>query len=178
MAWHRPSLEKLSQVAFIAMCVAVTAVGVQRVTRRPDAGAAAVRTAPLPPGAKLALHERLRPAGARGAVVLALSTNCQYCTASMPFYHRLQALDAVKTGNLRLSVISLQPEPQMREYLASHSVTIDRIVRFPDSGMTIRGTPTLVLVNAEGEVVNSWAGQLRPDEEAEFLQALNRLAGS
>ena len=181
MTWYRPTLERLSHVAFILMCVAVTAVGVQRFASTPGAGAAAApggRVAPIPPGTKLALHETLRPGGARGSIVLALSTNCQYCTASMPFYSRLQALDAVANGRVRLSVVALQPAAQMREYLASHDVSVDRIVQFPDAGVNIRGTPTLILVNADGEVVNSWAGQLRADEEAEFVKALDRLARS
>lgn len=180
MAWYRPTLEKLSHVAFILMCVAVTAVGVQRFTSAPAAGAAApapgARTAPISPGTKLALHETLRPGGARGSLVLALSTNCQYCTASMPFYNRLQALEAVANGRVRLSVIALQPAPQMREYLVSHDVRVDRIVQFPDAGVSIRGTPTLILVNADGEVVNSWAGQLEAAEEAAVIREVNQLA--
>lgn len=178
MAWYRPTLEKLSHVAFILMCVAVTAVGVQRFTSTPAAGAAAVpggRTAPIAPGTRLALHETLRPGGVRGSIVVALSTNCQYCTASMPFYNRLQALDAVANGRVTLSVIALQAAPQMREYLASHDVRIERIVQFPDAGVSIRGTPTLILVNADGEVVNSWAGQLETAEEAAVIREVNQL---
>lgn len=181
MAWYRPTLDKLSHIAFILMCIAVTAVGVQRFATAAAGEARAApegRVAPIAPGTRLALHEALGPAGARGSVVLALSTNCQYCTASMPFYNRLQALDPIASGRVRLSVMALQPEPEVREYLASHSLTIDRIVRFPDAGVSVRGTPTLILVNAEGQVVDSWAGRLRPDEEIEVFNALERLARS
>lgn len=178
MRWYRPTLEKLSHIAFIVMCVAVTAVGVQRFTSARAAGSAPPPAGPIAPGTRLALNDVLRPAGAKGALVLALSTNCQYCTASMPFYNRLQSLDAVANGTVRMSVIALQPVPQMREYLASHNVSIERIVQFSDAGVSVRGTPTLILIDADGEVVNSWAGQLRPDEEVEFVKALDRLARS
>lgn len=175
LRWYRPTLERVSHVAFIVMCVAVTAVGVQRFSDARTTRDGTVAPAPFQPGTRLALPASLEAQGARGSVLLALSTNCQYCTASMPFYRRLRELDAVRAGALKLAVISLQPETQMREYLRTHDAGVDTIVTFADSGISIRGTPTLILVNARGEVVRSWTGQLRSDEEAEFVKALNGL---
>jgi hypothetical protein len=174
MSWYRPGLERIGQLAFIVMCVVVSAVGIQRLRASPSPAAA--RPAPMEPGMKVELHKALRSERARGSLVLALSTNCQYCTASMPFYGTLAALDVVRDGRIHLSAVSLQPEEQMRAYLDTHAVPVPSVVLFRDSGLVIQGTPTLVLVDRSGTVVNSWSGQLRPAEEEALVREVRTLA--
>ena len=174
MSWYRPGLERIGQIAFIVMCVVVSAVGIQRLRASPPPAAA--RPVPMAPGIKVQLHEQLRSQRARGSLVLALSTNCQYCTASMPFYSALASLDVVRDGRIHLSAVSLQPEEQMRTYLASHAVPEVPVVLFRDSGLVIQGTPTVVLLDRSGTVVNSWSGQLRPDEEEILVREVRTLA--
>lgn len=174
MSWYRPGLERIGQLAFIAMCLVVCAVGIQRLLASPVA--APGRPAPLQPGTKVDLHQALKPNRAQGSLVLALSTNCQYCTDSMPFYRTLAALDVVSDGRIQLAAVSLQPEEQMRAYLESHQIAVRPVVLFRDSGLAIRGTPTVVLVDRSGTVVNSWAGQLQPAEEAALVREVQALA--
>lgn len=174
MAWYRPSLDRIGQVAFIGMCVVVSAVGIQRLLASPASPPA--RPAPLEPGTRVELHQALKTDASRGSLVLALSTNCQYCTASMPFYGSLAALDVVRDGRIHMSAVSLQPEEQMREYLQTHRVPPLPVVLFRDSGLVIQGTPTVVLVDRAGTVLNSWAGQLRPAEEEALIREVRTLA--
>jgi hypothetical protein len=169
MSWYRPSLEKLSQVAFLAMCIAVTAVAVQRLavarSVRPDSA-----PPPIAEGTRLALHSNLQPGTAKASLVLALSTNCQFCTQSMGFYRRLAELDVVRDGSLSLGVASIQPPDQMREYLSTHRLAIASMAQLRESGVSIQGTPTLVLVGADGLVRKSWGGQLSSDGEQDVIK--------
>lgn len=175
MSWTRPSLDRIGQVAFIAMCLVVSAVGIQRLFASPPQGTPE-RRAPLEAGSSVSLHPALKSDRARGSLVLALSTECRFCTASMPFYAKLAGLEAVRDGRIHLAAMSLQPEEQMRAYLAAHRVPIDALVLFRDSGLAVKGTPTLVLLDRNAVVVNSWAGQLRPDEEDALIRDVGKLA--
>lgn len=161
-------LERIGHVAFIAMCVAVTAVGVQRVL--PSRIAAA--PGPPPPikaGTRFALHKDLQPGQARASVVVVLSSACQYCTASMPFYRRLAALDVVRSGQVRFGVVGLQTDPVIREYIASNGLDVRTVVHVSASGVPVQATPTLLIIDSHGAVTRSWAGRLpHADEEAVF----------
>lgn len=174
---HRftPTLERVSQIAFIVMCVVVSAVGIQRLTPA-AAEAPPARPGPFRAGEKITLHRDLEAGAAKATLVLGLSTNCRFCTASMPLYQRLTALDVVKDGRLRLGVVSLQAHDEMRKYLEAHHVAIGSIVPLADSGISLRGTPTAILVDRSGLVVNSWAGQLGPAEESALLSDVRRVS--
>ena len=176
MSWYRPSLEKLGHVAFIVMCVAVTAVGVQRLVSARTAPAAP--PAPFEAGTRLALHPKLAAGEARAAAVIALSSNCQYCTASMPFYRRLSELPAAKDGRLKLGVVGIQPEVELREYMAGHGLAVLTVVDLRESGVPVQATPTLLLINAEGAVTQSYAGRLRPEQEDAVVKEITRLTKS
>lgn len=165
MSLRFPGLERVSQLAFILMCVTVTAVGVQRLMANDSAAAVAERRAPIEPGTKLELHEELRAGSARASLILGLSTACQFCTESMGFYRTLADLDVVRDGRLRLSVVSLQMPDAMRLYMSEHRLPIDPVVQFRESGVPIASTPAVILVKGDGVVERSWVGQLTKEEE-------------
>lgn len=175
MSWKLPGLERVSQVVFIVMCIVVTGVAVQRLTMA-SSGPTASRVAPIPEGTRLRIHDDLRPGTARASLVLALSTSCQFCTESMGFYRRLAELDVVRDGRLRLSVVSAQAPDKMREYLASHRLAISPVVLLRESGVSVQGTPMLVLLHGDGVVSKSWVGQLMDDEEEDVISAAREVA--
>lgn len=176
MAWYRPTLERIGNVVFILMCIAVTAVGIERLFGAAPAPPAA--PPPIASGARLSLHASLRPGGAPAALVIAVSTNCQYCTASMPFYRRLAELPAVREGRLRLGIVGIQPPDQIREYFAQHGLSVPVVVHLSEAGVPLQATPTLLVINGEGAVTRSWAGRLRTDEEDAVLSEIGRLLGN
>ena len=167
-------LEKLGQLAFLVMCVAITIAAFQYVSaartaanpRKPD---------PVQRGTRLSLPASVTADATRPSLLLVLSANCRYCTESMPFYKTLADLSQVRSGNLRLGVVSLQPADDMRKYLAAHSLGIEAVISVPESGFNVMGTPTLVLVRRDGVVQRSWGGWLNGEEEKTVLASINDL---
>lgn len=166
-------LEKLGQLAFILMCIAVSgAAGTHMLASRK----AAVVKGPPPPieaGRQLKLPASASDNGKTASLLLMLSTNCRFCTESMPFYARLAELPAVREKRVRLSVISLQPPTLMQEYLSAHGLGVSAVFTVPEAGIAVPGTPTLVLAGADGVVVDSWYGALPPDAEDRVVTAVN-----
>jgi len=105
----------------------------------------------------------------RKTLLLGLSTNCKYCSASGEFYQRLaQAASA----NTKLVAVLPQSREESQQYLTALKLAIEDIQQASPAALGIRGTPTLILVNSAGSVTNFWVGQLPPDKEEEVLAAV------
>ncbi len=84
----------------------------------------------------------------------------------MPFYARVKA--AAKDGRFIVAFESLSPEQALTTYLADHGLTNITIKQsIPPPGVT--GTPTLLVTDASGRVVKSWAGRLSSKQERDLL---------
>jgi hypothetical protein len=97
-----------------------------------------------------------------------VSTVCHLCTESGPFYQRL----AKARGRTQLLAVLPQPIDEGKRYLEKLGVSVDKIRQVSLSSIDVRGTPTLMLVNSDGVVVNTWIGTLQVDREAEVLSKM------
>src|SRR5436190_19962074 len=82
-------------------------------------------TAAVRPGTKLSLPGVDWKANGR-TLVMALSTQCHFCSESAQFYQRV-AQERTKTGNLRLLAILPQSLNESQTYLKELGVTVDDI---------------------------------------------------
>lgn len=99
-------------------------------------------------------------------LILALSTTCHFCTESGPFYQRLVK---ERGGNTRLIAVLPQAVSDGKNYLDRLGVSVDEVQQASLSSINIRGTPTLLLVNGKGVVVQEWVGRLPTEQETEVL---------
>lgn len=104
-------------------------------------------------------------------VVLALSDKCRYCSESGPFYQRL-ARDLSKRSDIRLVAVFPQEPGAGKKYLEDLGVPVGQVIQAPLDSLQVRGTPTLVLVDKNGTVTQSWIGKLSPERETEVLNRI------
>jgi len=102
-------------------------------------------------------------------LVMALSSNCHFCTESAPFYKRL----AQNKGQTRMVAVLPQPLEGGRQYLDSLGVPVDEIRQLPLNKVGVSGTPTLLLVDSAGVVKKSWIGKLPAEGEVAVLEAMH-----
>jgi hypothetical protein len=98
-------------------------------------------------------------------LVLAVSSTCHFCTESGVFYQQLVR----NQGKTRLVAVLPQSVKEGKRYFETLGVGIDEIRQSSLSAINVTGTPTLMLVNSDGVVVESWVGKLRAEQEAEVL---------
>ena len=60
-----------------------------------------------------------------------------------------------------------------RAYLERNGVRVESVVAAARNDLLVPVTPMLVLVRADGTVVNSWRGRLSASGEQELLKALD-----
>lgn len=103
-------------------------------------------------------------------VLLVLKKGCQYCTKSAPFYKRL--IESTNGKGVRLLAILPDTKEESAAYLNELNLQGLEILQADLADLSVRGTPTLLIVNSKGEITNSWVGQLRAEQEKEVLDKL------
>ncbi len=109
--------------------------------------------------------------GSPKTVVLALSTNCHYCTESAGFYRELSRRCHQK--NVPIIAVLPQASDDARSYLQAGGVIVDEIKQAPLADLQVDGTPTLVIVDGSGIVKKVWVGKLPSSKEKEVFDAIS-----
>lgn len=103
-------------------------------------------------------------------LVMVISTVCKYCNESSPFYQKLATRKA--GTDVRLLAVLPQTMDESVKYLAEKNISVDEVLQINPGQLNVRGTPTLLLVNRSGVVVDVWNGKLPPDKENELMGRL------
>ena len=119
-------------------------------------------------GGKLSLRDDSIQAHGSALVVI-ISPDCPYCSASGPFYARLVA----QTQKSTPIIVALPLAAKGRKYALSLGFKTQRLVDWKELGLTALGTPTLALVGGDGTVRDMWIGKLGERDEIDVFDALN-----
>ena len=104
-------------------------------------------------------------------LILALQTTCHFCNESAPFYKRL--IENAKGKNIKLVAVFPQSVEESTAHLNELGLSGMEVRRSSLDNIQVSGTPTLILTNDKGEVVNYWVGKLPADKETEVINILN-----
>ena len=171
----KSSLDTVANIAIIVVCaIAAVVLGFQlrdRFMQRSQGPGGEVR---IEKGEKYAQLKEVVPAGANRALVVAVQPGCHYCNDSMPFYKRLLDERNQKGSGVKFvaAVPSDEAKPQEAEKFAAVGAQPDNIAKVDFAAIKVPGTPTLVLVDNSGKVLNVWVGKLDPGGEKEVLEVL------
>lgn len=168
-------VERLGQWVFLLMCAAVAAAAINHILLARSAPPPAAPRPVVETGTTLTLPAAATGDGTVDSLLLVLSADCRFCTESMPFYRRLAARPEVRTGRVRLSVVSMQPLAEMRDYLREHGLEATHVMSVPASGLRVGATPGIVLATRQGIVRESWLGAVPKREEKRVTDALTAL---
>jgi hypothetical protein len=108
----------------------------------------------------------LSGAAARPILLVVMASTCHFCTDSMGFYRELVELKQNRWPALDVVAASRENMLVLTRYLQQHELKVDRAVHIPhDSGFKVTLTPTLMLLDAAGRVLQIWVGRLSKDNE-------------
>jgi Redoxin len=163
-------IELLANIAIIVVAILLGVLLVQHYLLPTPPNREAVERAQLKPGTKLSLSGVDWGKSSR-TLLMVLSTNCRYCTESAPFYQRI-AQEKAGHGDVSLVAVLPQSANEATEYLTNHGIVVDDIKQASSVDISVRGTPTLIIVDRAGSVVDSWVGKLPAEKENEVLSRL------
>jgi hypothetical protein len=174
-------VEVLTNIAVILTSLLLCSVLIKKyildtktVAATPASAASVSGSAPsksrLPPGSKVSLPG-VDWSQADRTLVLALSTTCHFCTESAPLYRQIEQQ---RSNGLRVLSAFPQSIADAKAYQQKLGLSFE-VVQSPLSALGVNGTPTLILVDREGAVLESWIGKL---SDVEAARVLERLSGS
>jgi hypothetical protein len=104
-------------------------------------------------------------------VVLALSTNCRYCTESAGFYREL----SLQCHERHIPIIAVLPQEvaAAQSYLKDEGVIVDEVRQVQLSNLRVDATPTLVIVDGGNIVKKVWVGKLASNQEKEVFTQIS-----
>lgn len=104
-------------------------------------------------------------------LLLFLHSECSYCISSAGFYQHL-IKETSNRSDVKLLAVFLNEDERREKYLKDSNISSleNRTANFASSG--VGGTPTLVLVDENGVVLDVWNGKLSPEREASVMLAL------
>lgn len=104
-------------------------------------------------------------------LLLALSTTCRYCEESAGFYRTLLA-NRDLTSKVHIVAVFPQPVGDSERFLVSHGLSGLQAKQAMLWQMGVSATPTAMLIDASGNIVESWVGKLKPAQEAALIARL------
>lgn len=103
-------------------------------------------------------------------LIMALQKGCRFCTESAHFYKRV--IESAKSKNVKLVAALPTSIEESAAYLNNLGLQNIEVKQSSLGSLQVSGTPTLILTNDKGEVINYWVGKLPPDKETELLTQL------
>jgi len=101
------------------------------------------------------------------SIVLAIDSRCRYCTESAPFYRRLT--NAASSKRVNTIAVLPQAESVASQYLSEKALRFDTIVSLPLETIGVRNTPSVILVDSNGNVMAAWVGKLSEAQESDVM---------
>jgi len=162
-------------IALVALLIGFTLIRQQVDHRKAEkivAASAAMQSAILP-GKPLAQPVGYQWGSHDRTLVLALRYGCIHCEHNMLFYKQLQG--KVQQSDAKTSLLSVFPDDA---FVAQHDLDAHSLKGMPFlanvdfANLHVPGTPTLLLVNDKGTILQSWIGELSPREQDEVMKAV------
>ncbi len=160
-------LETITNIAIILVAILLCGLLVQKFYFKSEIQS---KPAEIVKGSKISLPDFQGQANQK-TLLLVLQKDCQFCTESMPFYKTL----IEKSKKKGIQVVAVLPDSREEgiQYLKENGVdNIREIRQVSPNKINVRGTPTLILMDDTGEVLNLWIGKLSTEKEKEVMENL------
>lgn len=105
-------------------------------------------------------------------LVLYISTTCHYCDESSPFYQRLVE-KYVDDTSMKIVAILPQTVEEGKDHLRSLGLKINDVYSAQLSSIGVNATPTLLLADDAGVVLDMWRGKLSNEREKDVLDRIS-----
>lgn len=139
-------------------------------------GTSLSRTAgPLEKGQSLTLPASLHDGQSQQTLLLVISTQCSICRGETPFYRELIQRAGASKNHLRVKLLFPESNKDAAEFADANlrgapmaTVTVETLTQ----RLHVLQTPTLILVDSSGRVIDVWMGA---SDEGTKHQILSRL---
>jgi thioredoxin-related protein len=169
----KSTLDTVANIAIIVTCAVALALMVNRFFfNKPTAPAGGPPQVEV--GEQFDQIRQVLPAGSQKALVVALSPTCHFCNESMPFYKRLIEERNQKGSGVKIiaAVPADAAKAEEAQKFAAAGVQPDSLVTVDFASIKVPGTPTIMLVDNQGKVLDVWVGKQDSGGEGKIIDTL------
>jgi hypothetical protein len=105
-------------------------------------------------------------------LVIALSSRCDHCDESIPFFKRLMEANIGRSDSTSIVAVFPEKAEEVWSYITQQELNINTIPGINYKALNIPGTPGAVLISSEGKILNFWIGTPSKDAEKEIMEAI------
>jgi thioredoxin-related protein len=105
-------------------------------------------------------------------LLIVMNTGCSFCAESMPFYKQL--VKALKENGSMTHVVAVFPNTEMETqgYLKENKLQIDAVPNIDFNSLNVSGTPTIILTDDTGKILDFWIGKLSEEAGTEVIKEI------
>lgn len=120
---------------------------------------------PPPDWSQVQFPSEALPQQGTKAVFLVLSTQCGVCLHELPKYKELIRQIKTEVPKAKFATVFLQPHEVAEQFLKKEGLDVPA-VDIPSLVRAVRATPTILLVDDQGKIKDSWvgAGAISPEK--------------
>ncbi len=107
-------------------------------------------------------------------LVVAVRQGCIYCERSYPLYRRLEGLEHDSRLKAHMLIVMPDDPANAAALLTSQGIVSQSVPNTTLSDIKVSGTPTLLLVDANGRLLQSWVGELDVSKAEALVAQLRR----
>lgn len=98
-----------------------------------------------------------------------MSATCHYCKESLPFYKQLA--DAQQQSGRATHIVAIFPnsENDIKQYVQENQLHLETIAGVNFKALNISSTPTMLLVDRDGKILDFWVGKLSKNDEQQVI---------
>jgi thioredoxin-related protein len=105
-------------------------------------------------------------------LVLALKKGCHYCEDSMPFYRQLAQLSEQNALKANLVAVFPDSSADVDAIVKADHLSLRTVSSVPLYILKIPGTPTMILADSSGKIIQDWIGVLSDQQQQQLLALL------
>lgn len=158
-------IETISNVAILSLCVLISFLAVWKFVLPHDNGG----SRSLPIGRKLTLSD-VDLAAKQKTIVLAIDKHCHFCTEDAPLFREL--ISSAHRKNIAVIAVLPQSRGEASSYLSKIHLEVDKVVSSSLRNVGVTVTPTVLLVDRSGVVIDGWVGVASSQEKDRLLGRL------
>jgi thioredoxin-related protein len=106
-------------------------------------------------------------------LIIGLSSSCHFCNESIPFYKKLAKTVSLYKNNINLVSVFREDKFFVENYFSKHNLQIATISNVDFGEIDVSGTPTLILIDEQKRIVETWRGRLDTAREEEVLSKIS-----
>jgi len=105
-------------------------------------------------------------------LLIAMNPNCSYCNEGMPFYRELTRLPQPPDHPTRIMASFQIPLEEANQYIKQQQFDINTVAAVDFRSINVSATPSIILIDSNGKIMDFWIGQLSEDAKQQVIKAI------